>query len=340
MKEIDWQAFDTSVIEEEPAEKQQYYWVGYYYFLAKASLEMAGEKGDAVMREGIRAYGRERGQRMRRIANAKGYPADLCTLFEHYDLMSDPRFVHPPENYLLTPEVKRSITGRCPDAEMWGLMPDGMHIGSIYCEEVHHQIYEGFDPAIQVNLAETLTTGCPHCRFVLYCRKANQKEYPLPEYVPQIWDDFEDDMVASIHSMSCLLYLKMSKAVAEGVGLKVVREAIEQFCYFRGYRMRLLHERKGLPISIKSFLEEGDLFLDHRFGLKITDREDGSYEVTTDRNILAEVAKTYECEELQKLYDEISYEWLLKGYGDDFSVCSIAEDNPEKIHLIFSLKQG
>lgn len=335
MKKINWEEFDTSVIEEIPAEKQQFYWVGYYYFLAKAALDMRGEEGDRVMRKGIRAYGRERGQRMRRIANAKGYPADLCTLFDHYDLMGDPRFVHPPESFLLTPEVKRSITGRCPDAEMWGRMPDGMHIGSIYCEEVHHQIYEGFDPAVQVNLAETLTTGGPHCRFVLYCRKANQKEYPLPPYVPQKWDDFENDMVASIHTMSCLMYLKMSRAVKDGLGEEVVREALQQFCYFRGYRMHLLHERQGLEISLKSFLEQGDVFLDNRYEVTIDRRADGSYEVQTKRDILEEVAQTYDCQDLKKLYDEVSYEYLLAGYAEGMTAEILHEDDPEKIHVIF-----
>lgn len=334
MKNVDFSLYDMEEIEEEPAEKQQFYWVGFYYFLAKAALEMYGEKGDSVLRKSVRAYGRERGQRMRRIADAKGLPANLVTLFDHYDLMSDPRFVHPTEGLVMTPEVKKSITGRCPDAEMWGRMPDGLHIGSIYCEEVHHQIYQGFDPAIQVNLCETLTNGGEYCRFHLYCRQANQCEYPLPEYVPQSWDDFDGDMVASIHSIFCIMYLKMCRIMKDELGEDVVREALEEFCYYRGLRMRELHKRKNIPVNLKSFLAEGDLFLDTRFGCEFSWNGDRAAEVTTKRDIMGEVSKTYGCEDLKKLYDDISYEWLLKGYSDNIS-CELMAAEQGRIHIKF-----
>lgn len=333
MKKIDWKAFDMNSIEEEPAEKQQFYWVGLYYFLAKEALSAYGEKGDAALRKSIRQYGRVRGQRMRQIVNAKGEPANLVTLFKYYDLMSDPRFVHPTEGLVMTPEVKKSITGRCPDAEMWDRMPDGLHIGSIYCEEVHHQIYQGFDPAIQVNLCETLTNGGEYCRFNLYCRKANQTDYPLPPYEKQVWDDFDGDMVASIHSIFCIMYLTMGRVLKEELGEEVVKEALEQFCYIRGMRMRKLHESKGIPINAESFLTKGDLFLDHRFGLKLQKQNDKEIEVTTQRNILAEIGKTYHCEDLVKLYEDVSYSYLLKGYAPGMEWEQLDKENEEQIHL-------
>lgn len=336
MNKLNLDEFDWENIEVEDAEKQQYYWVGLYYFFGKVALEQFGEKGNAALRKSIREYGQTRGKRMRAIANAKGEPADLVTLFGHYDLMSDPRFVHPQEGLVMTPEVKKSITGRCPDAEMWGRMPNGLEIGSIYCEEVHHQIYQGFDPAIQVNLCETLTNGGTMCRFHLYCRKANQQEYPLPEYIVQKWDDFDGNMVASIHSIFCIMYLKMAKILRDELGEDVVREALEEFCYIRGVRMRKLHEKLGIPISMESFLAKGDLFLDQRFGLTIKKLSDKETEVTTVRDIMYEVSKTYDCVDLKELYDEISYEYLLKGYHENYGCKIIKEEDKEKIHLIFT----
>lgn len=340
MKHINIDDFDMSSIEEEAAEKQQFYWVGLYYFLAKEALHTYKEKGDAALRKSVREYGKLRGQRMRRIVNAKGEPANLVTLFEYYDLMSDPRFVHPTEGLVMTPEVKKSITGRCPDAEMWGRMPDGLNIGSIYCEEVHHQIYQGFEPAIQVNLCETLTNGGEKCRFHLYCRKANQREYPLQPYEPQIWDDFDGDMVASIHTIFCMMYLQMGSVLKEELGIEVVREALEQFCYVRGVRMRKLHEEKNITVCLESFLTKGDLFLDKRFDALFIKKDNGDIEAETQRNILWEVSKTYGWEELAQLYEDISYEYLLKGYSDEMSCHKIIENNPEKIHIIFSEKRN
>lgn len=338
MKQLDLSQFDLSYIEDDSAEKQQFYWVGLYYFFAKASIEMYGEKGERALREGVRAYGRERGQRMRRIADSKGLPANLLTLFDYYDLMSDPRFVHPTEGLVMTKEVKKSITGRCPDAEMWGRLPDGMRIGSIYCEEVHHQIYSGFDPAIQVNLCETLTNGGAFCRFHLYCRKCNQKEYPLPEYVPQVWDDFSGDMVASIYSIFCIMYLKIARTLKDELGEDVVREALEEFCYYRGVRMRKLHQEKNMPISLHNFIVEGDVFLDQREQVSVIEKSEEEIEITTKRNILYEVAKTYACEDLYELYQEVSYPYLLMGYGNQFYCEMLSESSEEKIHIVFQEK--
>lgn len=335
---VDLTQCDLSYIEDVPAEKQQFYWVGLFYFLAKAALDKKGEAGDRAIRKAIRAYGIERGQRMRKIADAKGLEANLLTLFDNYDLMSDPRFVHPTEGRVVTAEVKKSITGRCPDAEMWGRLPDGLHIGSIYCEEVHHKIYGGFDPAIQVNLCETLTNGGNQCRFHIYCRKANQTEYPLAPYVRQVWEDFEGDMVASIHSIFCLMYTKMGRIIKDELGEEVLKSALMDFAWYRGVRMRRLHEEKGLPISLKTFLKEGDLFLDTRFGLKIEMHSDKEMEVITERNILYEVTQSYDSEDLLSIYEEITYPALLKGYGEAFA-CKDLGSSGECIHLLFTQEQ-
>lgn len=338
MKQLDLSEFDLSYIEEDSAEKQQFYWVGLYYFFARAALEMCGEKGERALRRGVRAYGKERGQRMRRIADSKGLPANLLTLFEYYDLMSDPRFVHPSEGLVMTEEVKKSITGRCPDAEMWGRLPDGLKIGSIYCEEVHHQIYAGFDPAIQVNLCETLTNGGTFCRFHLYCRKSNQKEYPLPEYVPQVWDDFSGDMVASIHSIFCIMYFMIARILKDELGENVVREALEEFCYYRGVRMRKLHQQKNMPVCLHNFVLKGDMFLDQREQISVTTKSEREIEVTAKRDILYEVAGTYGCGDLYELYQEISYPWLLRGYGGQFTYEKLLRNSAEEIYLVFKEK--
>lgn len=331
---IDLKQCDLSYIEDIPAEKQQFYWVGLFYFLARAALAMKGEDGDRAIRKAIRAYGTERGQRMRKIADAKGLEANLLTLFDNYDLMSDPRFVHPQEGRVVTAEVKKSITGRCPDAEMWGRLPDGLRIGSIYCEEVHHKIYGGFDPAIQVNLCETLTNGGNQCRFHIYCRKSNQTEYPLAPYVRQAWEDFEGDMVASIHSIFCLMYIKMGRIIKDELGEEVLASALKDFAWYRGVRMKKLHEKNGLPVCVDTFLKEGDLFLDTRFGLKKEIHSDKIIEITTERNILYEVAKSYDSEDLFELYEELTYPAIVKGYDLSFG-CKDLGSAGENIHLLF-----
>ena len=78
--------------------------------------------------------------------------------------------------------------------------------------------------------------------------------------------------------------------------------------------------------------------MDHRYEVTIDRRTDGSYEVQTRRDILEEVAQTYDCEDLKKLYDKISYEYLLMGYAEGMTAEILREENPEKIHVIFREK--
>ena len=54
---IDLEKCDLSYIEDVPAEKQQFYWVGLFYFLANAAITMKGEEGE---REGKKEEGERR----------------------------------------------------------------------------------------------------------------------------------------------------------------------------------------------------------------------------------------------------------------------------------------
>ena len=151
----------------------------------------------------------------------------------------------------------------------------------------------------------------------------------------QDWEDFEGDMVASIHSIFCIMYIKMARILKDELGEEVVRSALTDFAWYRGVRMRRLHEEKGLPISVKSFIKEGDLFLDHRFALSCKEISDHQIEVETKRNILYEVASSYDSEDLFSLYEEVTYPALLNGYGKDFS-CRDLGSEKEHTHLLFS----
>ena len=130
-------SWENRYIETTAPERQQFYWVGLFYFFAKTCIDDHGEKGERVIRQAVRNYGTERGQRMRRIADANGWPIDLVTLFSHGDLIGDPRFEHDDGVKVLTPEVKHSHTTRCPNAEIWASLEDKnlgepLRYGSIY----------------------------------------------------------------------------------------------------------------------------------------------------------------------------------------------------------------
>jgi len=147
------------------------YWAYLYYFLAKKLLSL-GQAGEAALRRAIREFGSHRGKELRRKVLANGQETTIKSLFENYDLPEDPRF----EQDLIRQdeEVRVSKETKCNFSEVWSELDGGWEIGKIYCEEVHHAFYSAFEPAIQVNITQTLTRGDDYCDFVLFMRKANK----------------------------------------------------------------------------------------------------------------------------------------------------------------------
>ncbi len=150
-----------------------------YYYLAYGLINEFGLEGEAAVRRAIRRFGWDRGLQMRRNHQARGLDINLYNLFTYYDLPGDPRFRR--NKIELTPETRLSETLDCTFFNVWKEYPDGNRIGRVYCEEVHHQIFGAYDPAVQINLCRTLTQGDDRCRFSIYLRPANQ--IPEPDWI-------------------------------------------------------------------------------------------------------------------------------------------------------------
>ena len=318
-------SWENRYIETTAPERQQFYWVGLFYFFAKTCIDDHGEKGERVIRQAVRNYGTERGQRMRRIADANGWPIDLVTLFSHGDLIGDPRFEHDDGVKVLTPEVKHSHTTRCPNAEIWASLEDKnlgepLRYGSIYCEEVHHCLYGRFDPAVQVNLCETLTNGGDHCHFYIHCRKANQKPYPLSPYEEKDWEDYGRDCAASINTMFGLLYYHMASLIREELGEETLRKGLRAWANCRGERLRELDRREGKESGVDRLIRDGDIFLDFRFQKEDEVLTPGEGKLTVRRCVLAQVWRDHQAEDLGRIFCEEVYRGICETYDPSIQV--------------------
>lgn len=315
---------ENQYIETKPAERQQFYWVGMFYFFAKVCIDKHGIEGEKVIRQAIRNYGTERGKRMRGIAEGNGWPIDLQTLFNHGDLISDPRFIYDDQFQVLEPEVYHAKCVRCPNAEMWSAL-EGKELGtplkygSIYCEEIHHYLYGQFDSAVQVNLCETLTNGGDHCHFYIHCRKANQKNESSPAYITKTWDDFGDDCTASINTMFGLLYYHLAKDVREYLGEETLRECLRAFARHRGERLRELDRRSNVQSTPERLVKDGDIFLDFRFNHKVLSTPLDT-KVEVKRCVLSEIWKDHGAEDLGKIFCEEVYKGICETYNPQIAV--------------------
>ena len=166
-----------------------------YALLAKEIMESLGEKGERIVREATRRYGKDRGRARREEHEKLGVKINMHSLFAVCsDLPSDPRFRR--DRLKLTDEERNSHTLVCPMAEIWDKY-GAKKIGRIYCEEFHRACYQEYAFGLtQVNLAQTLTQdGDGYCDFHVVFRKANvpdeKKAKCFAEYdsgyeVPQI----------------------------------------------------------------------------------------------------------------------------------------------------------
>lgn len=146
-------------------------WAKLYLHLARTLCTQFGVEGEALLREGIRCFGIDRGLAQRANHVAAGLKPNLENLFSKGDLPGDPRFRR--NKIKLTEYERLSETLVCPIADMWRNM-DGLSLGRIYCEEFHHAKFSAYAPHSQTNLSQTLTQeGDVLCRFSVYLRPGN-----------------------------------------------------------------------------------------------------------------------------------------------------------------------
>lgn len=146
-------------------------WSMLYITLAREMIDAAPVAGESAVREAVRQYGRERGEKLKKRHLDQGLKINLENLFTYYDLPGDPRFER--RKIRLNPQERLSDTLVCPIAQLWKDF-DEMSAGRIYCEEFHHAMFGAYANKAQINLSKTLTQeGDDYCCFAVYLRPAN-----------------------------------------------------------------------------------------------------------------------------------------------------------------------
>lgn len=137
-----------------------------FAWIGKAVVEQAGEQtGEAVLRTAIRQYGEERGRRMALRAQANRHPLTMANYFAYGE-------------YEISPgEMDLKITRRSPHARLciskcpWhtAWREDGLlALGRLYCLEIDQALVRGFNPALQLDVKATRTSGAAECEFIYH----------------------------------------------------------------------------------------------------------------------------------------------------------------------------
>lgn len=271
---------------EEKMEKQignlQDCWSILYIKLAKALADAVPVEGEAAVREAVRRFGRDRGEKLRLRHAGCGLKINLENLFTYYDLPGDPRFKR--RKIRLNPQERLSDTLVCPIAQLWKDAGE-RQLGRVYCEEFHHAMFGSYAKKAQIDLAKTLTQeGDDYCCFAVYLRPANmdpeERKEAFTEFDPEYHfpDDFSYDEGTHRNGFNMLCiklgYYLVQQAVerlgeagreAASIGLNKTAEAYVDFMKVKsrqsGQKMDEIFLKENCPLS--AAMNDDELWKDY-----------------------------------------------------------------------------
>ncbi len=141
-----------------------------YYYLASELLNF-GEEGELALRRAVRAYAKDRGERMKKIHLEKGYPLNVRSLYDYYDLPGTETSRFRRTQLQFDDHNQVSETYECEFCQIWNELGGEKALrtlGQIYCNEFHPEMWGTYNPEISVKMPQLLTQGDPYCKFEVH----------------------------------------------------------------------------------------------------------------------------------------------------------------------------
>jgi hypothetical protein len=142
-------------------------WAKLYYHMAKEMLKF-GKEGEQALRRAIRNYAIDRGETMKKQAEALGLPLNYETFQVTIKDMPFKEICEEMVKYYPDAKGTSPSEGFCAYAVVWSKYPDGWDIAKIYCDEFHHAKWAAFNPKFKVDMVSVITRGDPCCNLVSY----------------------------------------------------------------------------------------------------------------------------------------------------------------------------
>lgn len=138
-----------------------------YYHLAKAVVDRFGKEGEEAISEGIHAFGKARGERVRDKVLESGLPNTMNNEYLFHDLPIGSTAWEADSWDEDGKHYTNVIT--CPFAKTWlALGGDAVDLGKLYCQ-VDYAIWEGYNQRIDYSLNTNVLDGAPHCAMCYDC---------------------------------------------------------------------------------------------------------------------------------------------------------------------------
>jgi hypothetical protein len=247
-----------------------------YAFLACDIADALGpQRADAILRQGVRDFGRYRGNDIRRDVESRGLPLDVQRLLEYWDLPSLEESWDM-QHKDRSPHYEGYDLPGCPFHDyLRNLCPQQYAV--LMCEEVHVAVAKEFNPEIDVWYPSLLTRGQGRCLFRFSMtldaaeRAAHQAERLHHEAEKQgraLEAEKEAGMTepfVAYHMMArlfCLFYHSLVNELLRAIGQdqteNIVRRATRKWGDWRGRDMAQDHTERGWPLNVENFVRYYD----------------------------------------------------------------------------------
>jgi hypothetical protein len=221
--------------------------------LGKTLVDTFGADGEQTLRQAIRAYGHYRAAYNRVRHESLGLPVNLDTLHGYGDMPGDSLSS---KGKVVTPSYRKSTVIRCTLHNTWKVFGDD--IGRIYCEEVHHPLYCGYDDRIKLEMPEYLTKGDDVCTFILTFDDA---EEPRDVHVPEKEKGAGRSLESAMARLTGIMYEYLAGAMLKRFGERgktALNRALRDYAVHRGKKLRADHLERRIEISPSALVENGD----------------------------------------------------------------------------------
>jgi hypothetical protein len=177
-----------------------------YCYLSTAMIQGFGQDGERALRKAVHDYGSYRASWVRARHQAQGLALNLANMMNFGDMPNADSLEK--EGRVCTPAAFRVTVTDCTHYDTWTSL-GGLHVGRIYCEEVHGPLYCEYADGVTLDLSEFLTKGDDVCTFVLTLPNA-----PEPADQPTL-EEHPETKIARLYGV---LFCFLARALVDTFG--------------------------------------------------------------------------------------------------------------------------
>jgi len=304
--------------------------IGFVYLhLTKPVFEGLGMEGEKAIREGLRAFGRYRGRRVKKWHVEENLPLNLESFLRFWDVQSvrgcgavNPEMVLKP-HYANFKATHCTLHDVCKEN-------DFEHWGYIYCDEIHQESLMAYQPDGICEIHEALMKDDGMCHFRVSLPRKCENEAIGGSAYDKLENKIKSNPIEWTRiflrkeaNMVAMLYYFISRAIVDRFkdkGKEIVENAAKLIGQSCGKEIKKAIIDKNLTITMPNVIE--NFYLPYTYAWEMDDIELSEDKLVAEIGYcpLAEIWKDVGDTEIGALYCQNIYHNMFKALSDDYTL--------------------